>query len=256
MSIEGITSNCIELSGQYIDAPSRACWLRTDGVPVTVEEFVGEYYVHQRRFRHWLLDASCVYGGLLWVLFHDLLFHDNPSARHPLRRLFYFQPRTGYERYREVIEGRLVAFARNRSPVLQDAFRHFHAHPLFRDPASRLPHYFGSWARRNEEELIEFCRTAPEHGMEDLVREILLTSFHGVNRGWPDLVVWDVDHLVFAEVKTSDRLSPAQTRWIQQHRDSLTIELVHVSPEEAVHGPARGSKMDEGGRMKWITDRR
>lgn len=199
---------------------------------VTVEEFVGAYYLENRHCDHYLIDTSCVYGGLLWVLFHDLLFHTNIAARYPLRRLFYSQPRQGYTRYQEIIEDRLTQFATNRPSYLQEAYRRFNAHPLFQYPSSQVPVYVGSWARRHEQALVHFCRTGPDHGMEDLIRDILLTSSHGVNRGWPDLVVWSADQIIFAEVKTNDQLSPTQVTWFCEHCEQLTLELVRVKPVE------------------------
>lgn len=229
MSAQLNTGTFIELTGQRIEAPARKCWLRDDGSLVTVEEFVGTYYVTERHFNDYLVDTACVYGGLLWVLFHDLLFHTNVTSHHPFRRLFYSQPRQGYLRYQETIEDRLAQFATNRPLYLQESFQRFHVHPLFEDPSSRIPQHFGSWARRHERALMNFCLTAPEHGMENLIRECLITSSHGVNRGWPDLVTWDAGRLIFAEVKARDQLSPEQVTWIYHHCNKLTIELVRVN---------------------------
>lgn len=228
MQTRRMMNSFIVITGQRVAAPTRKCWMRRDGSLATVEEIVGEHYLVERGFDHYLTDTSCVYGGLLWVLFSDLLFHTNVAARNPLRRLFYYQPGNGYARYRDGIEERLSAFAAERVSCLRESYIRFYAHPLFADAQSQVSGHFGAWARYHEEALITFCRTAPEHGMEDLIRECLLTSSRGVNRGWPDLVIWRTDRLVFTEVKARDKLSAAQTDWIQQHCDVHAVELVRV----------------------------
>jgi hypothetical protein len=211
------------------DTRSRRSWLRNDGTIGTVEEVVRDYYLHERGFVGGLVDTGCVYGGLLWVLFHDVLFHEGTTTGNsPLRSLFYHQPQRGYERYRDLFETRLVSFSRDRTRVFRDSFARFTIHPSISRRDGDAQRYFGSWTIRNKAGLVSFVETAPEHGMEDLIREVLTTSTKGVNRGWPDIVVWNQSALLFSEVKAQDELSQPQIDWIAAHGKSHRIELVRV----------------------------
>ncbi len=195
---------------------------------MNVEDFVGEYYLIERNFDYYLLNSACVYGGLLWVLFHDILFHNNLEYSHPLQSLFYYKPYQGYLRFKEKFESRLIEFSKNRYSFLQNSYQSFYQHPLFKNESGNRSQYYGKWLIQNENMLLEFCKLAPEHGMEDLIREILITSYHGVNKGWPDLVVWNKDHIIFAEVKVEDNLSSSQITWLKDHFDLHKIELIRV----------------------------
>lgn len=219
----------IEIHRKNVPAKGRHCWPLADGSSGTVEEVAREYYLTERGFSHGLLDAACVYGGLLWVFFCDILFHDNLDAKQPLRTLFFHTPARGYDRYKTEIEDRLALVRKDRVALFEEWFPRFVNHKLFCDPASNICAYFGSWARRNEAGLRQFVESAPEHNLDGLVREILLDSEKGKSAGWPDLVLWNEESLLFAEVKWRDAVSEAQKKWIRAHEKQHTVEIVRVS---------------------------
>lgn len=105
------------------------------------------------------------------------------------------------------------------------------SHPFFRDSRSRIAAYSGTWLLRNDSHLRAFATMSVEHAQDALIRETLLGSVKGRNAGWPDLVAWSEKSIVFAEVKSSDELSASQCRWIADHQDGYTIELIRVSKE-------------------------
>ena len=82
---------------------------------------------------------------------------------------------------------------------------------------------------RNHSELRAFITQSIEHCQEDLIRELIVTSRKGRNAGWPDLVAWNSESLVFSEVKSStDKLSSDQLSWIEKHKEKYQLELVKV----------------------------
>jgi hypothetical protein len=194
----------------------------------TVEEVAREYYLAKRGFKGCLIDSSCVYGGLLWVLFHDILFHNNLNSRQPLCAQVFHTPLRFYERHKDAIEQRLMDYQRSRENMFDRQMRLFLSHPLFCDSNSKLAKHSGSWIRRNELELREFATMSVEHGQEALIREILVTSHKGLNGGWPDLIAWSETSLIFAEVKSADELSSVQCRWIAEHEEQYRIEIIRV----------------------------
>jgi len=195
----------------------------------TVEELVREYYLQERAFTGCLIDSACVYGGLLWALFHDLLFHDNLNSRQPLCKQYLYTPQRFYERHKDVIEKRLEEYRHNRGDVFDRHLHKFLNHPFFCDPKSKISKYSGSWLMRNHSELRDFVAQSIEHYQEDLIREMIVTSHMGLNAGWPDLVAWNSESLIFSEVKSStDKLNSDQINWIESHKEKYQIELVKV----------------------------
>ena len=207
----------------------RRSWMCPTGKLATVEEVARQYYLGDRGFEGCLIDSSCVYGGLLWVLFHDILFHNNLNSRQPLCTQFYHTPQRFYERHKDVIEQRLIDYQRSREDMFDRQMRYFRSHPLFCDSISKIAKHSGAWTRRNESDLRDFSTKSVEHGQETLIREILVTSHKGLNAGWPDLVAWSKNSIVFAEVKSTDELSSAQRRWITDHENKYRIELIRVT---------------------------
>jgi hypothetical protein len=207
---------------------SRKSWVCSNGRLGTVEEVGRDYYIGIRGFRDCLIDSACVYGGLAWILFHDILFHDNLSCKQPLCSLYLYTPEKFFERHETVIEERLAEYRENRSAVFARKFYNFCNHPFFTDPQSKIAKYHGAWMNRNRSELADFASMSAEHEQEELIREIIKTSMRGRNAGWPDLVAWNETDLVFAEVKSTDSLSDAQHQWIADHEDKVNIELVRI----------------------------
>jgi hypothetical protein len=70
--------------------------------------------------------------------------------------------------------------------------------------------------------------TVPEHDIEALLRETIISTRKGLNPGWPDLVVWNEKSLLFAEIKSEDEVSETQERWIQAHRPQYKVEVLRV----------------------------
>jgi len=207
---------------------ARRSWMCPSGKLGTVEDVAREYYLDNRGFKGCLIDSACVYGGLSWVLFHDILFHDNLNSRQSLCALFFHTPQRFYERHKGVIEQRLMDYQRSREDIYDRQIGHLHSHPFFCDPNSKIAKHSGAWLMRNETALRNFVTMSVEHGQEAFVREILVTSHKGRNSGWPDLVVWSENSLVFAEVKSTDELSSEQHRWIADHETKYRIELIRV----------------------------
>jgi len=205
----------------------RKSWLCSDGNLGTVEEVAREYYLKQRKFKGCLIDSACVYGGLSWVLFHDILFHDNLNASQPLCALYYNTPLRFLEKYQGTIEQRLIEYQLNRADVFNRQIQHFKKHPFFCDPSSKIPKHNGAWLTNNEKVLLEFATTSVEHNQESLIREIMITSTRGRSSGWPDILAWNESSLVFSEVKYKDKLSNNQRRWMADHNE-YNIELIWV----------------------------
>ena len=183
---------------------SRKSWICSNGKLGTVEEVARDHYVGTRGFRDCLIDSACVYGGLAWMLFHDILIHNNVRCRQPLCSLYLHTPKKFFERHGDVIEERLAEYRSDRSSVFARQMLNFRSHPFFTDPASRIAKYHGSWMIRNCSALADFASMSVEHGQEELIREIIRTSTRGRNAGWPDLVAWSETALVFAEGKIED----------------------------------------------------
>ena len=57
---------------------------------------------------------------------------------------------------------------------------------------------------------------------------MIVDSHKGRNAGWPDLVAWNSESLIFSEVKFKDKLSSKQLSWIENHKEKYQIELVKV----------------------------
>lgn len=218
----------IEIRAVRKDTKSRISWVTQSGKLGTVEEIARDYYLTERGFTGCFIDSACVYGGLLWTLFHDILFHDNLNSRQPLCAQYYHTPQHFYEKHKSVIEQRLKEYKQNREDHFVRKFRDFCSHPFFCDPKSNIPRYSGSWLRRNSSELRDFVSNSIEHSQEDLIREMIIGSYKGKNAGWPDLLAWSNTSLLFAEVKSTDELSCKQLSWIANHEEEYTIELVRV----------------------------
>lgn len=225
----------ITLLANRTGSRGRRTWRLSSGDIGTVEEVAREYYMNERGFCGCLIDSACTYGGLLWILFHDILFHDNMQSHQPLCAQFYHTAERFYELHREQIESRLSEYQENREHVFDANLPRFLSHPFFNDPRSRIGRHHGSWTRRNASALRSFAIGAPEHNDIALIREVLRTSRRGVNTGWPDLVVWDRGKVMFAEVKSTDQLSDEQCDWIAAHAGSNEVEPIRVveadSPE-------------------------
>ena len=127
-----------------------------------------------------------------------------------------------------MIEQRLKEYQQNREEIFDRKIREFCNHPFFCDPNSKIAKYSGVWLRRNQSELRDFITNSLEHNQEDLIREMIIDSHKGQNTGWPDLVAWSNNSLVFAEVKSQDELSSKQHNWIANHKEKYKIELVRV----------------------------
>lgn len=218
----------IEIHAQRNGTKARKSWICPSGRIGTVEELAREYYVGERGFTDCLIDSACVYGGLLWILFHDILFHDNLGSRQPLCTQFLHTPRRFYDRHRNTIELRLEEYQDDREGMFSEKLAEYCAHPFFCDPKSKIAKYHGSWLMRNQSALRNFACTSVEHGQESLIRETMVTSHKGKNKGWPDLVAWSKESLVFAEVKSTDELSDEQLLWISDHKSKIRIELVRI----------------------------
>lgn len=218
----------IKIHAVQKDIKTRNSWVTQSGKLGTVEEIAKEYYLHEREFTGCFIDSACVYGGLLWALFHDILFHDSLNSKQPLCAQFYHTPQRFYERNKDVIEQRLNEYQQNREEILDGKIREFCNHPFFCDPNSKIAKSSGVWLRRNQSELRDFITNSIEHNQEDLIREMIIDSHKGKNAGWPDLVAWSNNSLVFAEVKSQDELSSKQHNWIANHKEKYQIELVRV----------------------------
>ncbi len=219
-----------EIQADKAGTKGRKSWCCSDGRLGTVEEVAGEYYVNERGFTGCLIDSACVYGGLSWIIFHDILFHDDLNSRQPLCSLFFHTPERFCEKHKDEIEQRLMEYQRNRGDVFDRQMRRLLGHPFFCDAQSQIAQHSGTWLRRNESALRSFAINSVEHEQEALIREIMLTCHKGRNVGWPDLVAWSQDSLLFAEVKSTDGLSNKQGRWIAEHEENYRIEVVRVLP--------------------------
>lgn len=218
----------IEIHADRKDIKTRKSWICSNGKLGTVEEIAKEYYLQKRGFTGCLIDSACVYGGLLWALFHDLLFHNNLNSKQPLCAQYYHTPQRFYERHKDVIEQRLKEYRENREDFFDQKIKEFCNHKFFCDPNSKISKYSGVWLRRNQSALRDFITHSVEHNQEDLIREMIIDSHKGNNAGWPDLVAWSSSSLVFAEVKSSDELRKEQVNWITNHEEKYKIELVRV----------------------------
>ncbi len=223
---------------------TRKAWMCPSGQIGTVEEVAREYYVTTRGFNDCLIDTACVYGGLAWLLLHDILFHDNLNSQQPLCSLYLHTPQRFYERHRDMIESRLDEYKADRGGVFTRQMQRFRNHPFFCDPQSRIAPHSGAWLIRNDSALRDFVVMSVDHGQEALVREIILTGTKGRNAGWPDLVAWSTHTLVFAEVKSTDSLSGAQLRWMANHQRAFRIELIHVL--DGGHAIGAGAPQHDG----------
>ena len=212
------------------DRTTRRSWIYLSGQPGTVEEITREYYLRERKFSDCLIDSACVYGGLAWVLFHDILFHNNLNSKQPLCSLFLNKPQDFYDKHRIFIEEKLIDFHRHPNEVFDDGVSRFCSHRFFCDSTSKIAEYYGEWIKRNKLSLRDVAVVSAKHNLEFLIREIIVKSNKGRNRGWPDLVVWSTDEIIFAEVKSSDKLSREQILWISEHNEKITTELVWVVP--------------------------
>ena len=221
------------------DSRSRKSWVCPTGKLGTVEELVRYHYVDTRGFSDCLIDSACVYGGLAWMLFHDILFHSNIQCRQPLCSSYLHTPMKFFARHRDLIDERLTEYRNNRSEVFDRQMLSFCRHPFFTNPESKIAKYHGAWMIRNCSQLAGFASMSVEHGQEELIREIIQTSTRGRNAGWPDLVAWSKTRIVFAEVKSSDSLSDAQCRWISNHQDRFNIEIVRVIDRQSNHARTR-----------------
>lgn len=206
----------------------RKSWVCPNGKLGTVEEVVRNHYIDCRGFTDCLIDSACVYGGLTWMLFHDILFHSNIQRRQPLCISYLRSPQKFFERHHDLIEQRLTEYASNRKDVFDKRMLNFCNHPFFKAPESNIEKYHGAWMRRNRSGLGDFASMSVEHGQEELIRESIQTSTGGRNAGWPDLVAWSASDLVFVEVKSTDTLSDAQCQWISSHQDRFKVEIVRV----------------------------
>jgi len=218
----------IEISAVRKKRKTRKSWVCPSGKIGIVEELVQEYYLQERAFTGCLIDTACVYGGLLWVLFFDILFHNNLNSMQPLCRQYLRTPQRFYEKHKDVIEQRLEEYKHNRGDVFDRQIRNFFNHPFFSDPESKIAESSGSWLKRNQKDLRTFIIQSKEHCQEDLIREMIVNSHMGRNAGWPDLVAWNSKSLLFAEVKSTDKLSSIQLKWIEKHKEKYQIELVRV----------------------------
>lgn len=112
------------------------------------------------------------------------------------------------------------------------------SHPLIVDSGSKTPKYYLEWMQANQVGLRNFTATAAIHRQDLLIKEILLNSKKGRNAGWPDLVLWTENKIIFAEVKHLDILSAFQLRWIESHSSEYGIEILKVKerpPETLQH---------------------
>jgi hypothetical protein len=219
----------IEIGAIRKNGKNRKSWVCPSGKMGTVEELVQEYYMRERAFAGCFIDSACVYGGLLWALFHDVLFHDNLNERQPLCKQYLYQPQRFYKRHKDAIEQRLEEYRCNRGDIFDRQLQKFLNHPFFCDPRSKIFKYSGSWLIRNHSELRDFVTHSIEHYQEDLIREMIVNSHMGLNAGWPDLVAWNSKSLIFSEVKSStDKLNSNQISWIENHEEKYQIELVRV----------------------------
>ena len=207
---------------------TRKSWLCSNGELGTVEEVARDFYIYKRGFKDCLIDSACVYGGLAWLLFHDILFHNNLNCKQPLCSLYLYTPEKFFKRYETVIEERLAEYIENRNAVFTRQISNFYNHPFFTDPKSQIPKYYYTWMKRNHSALADFVSMSVEHGDDELIREITKTSRKGRNAGWPDLVAWSETDLLFAEVKSTDKLSVAQRNWMSKHEGKFNIELIRI----------------------------
>ena len=224
----------IEINAVKTLAKTRRSWLCPSGKLGTVEELSREYYIGERGYTDCLIDTACVYGGLMWVLFHDMIFHDNLNSKQPLCRQFLNSPKKFYEINKNTIERRLLEYQNDRKFVFEQKLQQYCAHPFFCDPKSKIAKYHGNWLMKNKTKLKDFISLSVEHSQESFVREIFITSNKGRNKGWPDLVAWSSKSLVFAEVKSTDKLSTEQRAWISDHENNFRIELVKILNSKSI----------------------
>ena len=166
----------IILRSQKSGRTTRKRWLLNDDSLGTVEEAAREYYLNKRGYEHGIIDSSCLYGGIAWVVFHDIIFHDNFACRQPLRTDFYHRGQLGYARHRRKIEARLAKFRGDRPDIFDQLYEGFLAHPLFTNPRSKVSTWSGSWVKSHTDEVRIFLRTAPDHDIEELFRKGVLGS--------------------------------------------------------------------------------
>ena len=101
-------------------------------------------------------------------------------------------------------------------------------HPFFTKAQSKIADYHGEWMKRNQHELADFASMSVEHGQEKFILEIMKNSNRGKGAGWPDLVAWSENDLLFAEVKSTDSLSKIQRQWIKAHQGLFKIEIIRI----------------------------
>ena len=219
----------IDICAVRTDKKTRKSWICPSGVLGTVEELAREYYLQERQFSNCLIDSACVYGGLSWVLFHDILFHDNLDSKQPLCSQFLNTPNRFYDKHKTTIEQRLVEYSDDPQGVFDEKMNHFCIHPFFCDPKSKIDKYHGDWLMRNRSALRDFACMSIEYDQASLIREIMIKSYKGRSKGWPDLVVWSSSTILFAEVKSTDKLSKEQILWIEEHENQFPIELVQIT---------------------------
>lgn len=121
----------------------RKIWRSLDGHLVTVEEVAQSYYVRERGYNNCLIDTACLYGGLSWLLFHEILFHNNLSSKQPLCTQYFHTPKRFYERHQNTIEEKLLEYSSNRPAVFDRQLETFLNHPFFSDSKSKIAPYHG-----------------------------------------------------------------------------------------------------------------
>jgi hypothetical protein len=207
----------------------RVRWILASGSLGPVEALAREYYLNERGFRCGILKTDCLYGSIVWVLFHELIFHNNLHCVQPLRPAYRHDAQRFCEEHRDEIETKLDTYRRGRLGTFNEQYPRMCNHKLFTDPRTRVHQWCGSWVREHTDEVRQYLSSSPDHDQERLLWETLSTARNGLNEGWPDLVVWRPDDLLFVEVKgPGDVLSPAQRDWLAQHDGAYRTELLRV----------------------------
>jgi hypothetical protein len=236
---------------EFAPAPQKGALIMLDGEIVSPDAFVARRYEQQG----W--SAMCLESVPLHALFGTMMWLVIESD--PQGRMVAFGSRTAFEAGKE---GELVwlnlaedfgtaAFGRRREAAIHEHFDTLfragdapdrdwllHLFDYWRGPSERLRQYL--WAHRDADldrarALIEIL--SPQTIIAIL--DYLCADYWGRYLGWPDLLLWRSDQVLFVEVKaSSDKLSAEQMRWIADNHDLLKLPFRLAK----LHRPSRQTK--------------
>jgi len=223
----------VKLEGKYVKRAERGVGI-LDGTEVcSPEEFAAHYY--EKQGYNILFTESIpfhvIFGVFMWLLIQD--------PKDPVGRLVGFGDRKAFE---EGCKGEQIwthlpedfgtpGYAARRAAAIEDHFALIVSNEddllwLFDywiEPSEGLRQYL--WAHRAED-VVKARQVVSLLSVDDILRilKYLVTDYWRRYVGWPDLIVYNQDSFLFAEVKSSrDRLREDQKNWIYGNSSELHL---------------------------------